>query len=257
MPRQARQKSETGIYHIIIRGNNRQAVFFEEQDYNRFLFTLQKFKPISGYKLYSYCLMRNHAHMLIKTGEEALEQVMRRICSSFVHWYNQKYDRIGNLFQDRFKSEPINDDTYWFTVLRYIHQNPIKAKIVQSPEEYHWSSYKAYLDPHTDFAEILDIDDVLSFFDDKPKKAIQSFVKYHQVFSEDDCLDISNADRISEKQAIRYILLAFSIKQLSDISLLDQKKRDHGLRKLKQHRRLSIRRIEQITGINRGVVERA
>jgi REP element-mobilizing transposase RayT len=71
--------------------------------------------------------MGNHVHILLKVGNEPLEQMMRRICGSYVYWYNKKYQRTGNLFQDRFKSETVENDNYFLIVLRYIHQNPLKA----------------------------------------------------------------------------------------------------------------------------------
>jgi len=120
VPRAARIKSENGIYHIIMRGINRQVLFETDQDCTRFIETLQRYKEICKYKLYAYCLMSNHVHLLIRECEEPLETVMRRICGSYVLWYNKKYDRIGYLFQDRFKSEPVADDIYFLTVLRYI-----------------------------------------------------------------------------------------------------------------------------------------
>lgn len=106
MPRKAREKSESGIYHIMMRGINRQKVFKDDEDCLRFIQTLQKYKEQSDYAIYAYCLMGNHVHILLKTGTEPLEQIMRRVCGSYVYWYNDKYQRIGNLFQDRFKSEP-------------------------------------------------------------------------------------------------------------------------------------------------------
>lgn len=118
MPRKAREKSESGIYHIIMRGINRQSIFEDEEDYIKFIQTIQRYKEKSGYKIYAYCLMGNHVHLLLKIDKDPLEQVMRRMYGSYVYWYNHKYQRIGNLFQDRFKSEPVEDDTYFLVVQR-------------------------------------------------------------------------------------------------------------------------------------------
>ena len=145
MPRKARKKSESGIYHIMMRGINRQNIFEEDDDNMKFLQILEQYRDKCGYDIYAYCLMGNHVHLLLKIGEEPLEQVMRRICGSYVYWYNWKYQRIGNLFQDRFKSEPIEDDKYFLIVLRYIHQNPLKAGLIKDIEKYKWSSYGEYL----------------------------------------------------------------------------------------------------------------
>ena len=144
MARQQRAKSETGIYHIMLRGINRQQVFFDDEDYYMFLNVLSKVKTVSGFKLYAYCLMSNHVHLLIEEGCEPLSKVFMRIGDSFVYRYNCKYDRIGGVFQGRYKSIPVNDDEYFISVLRYIHQNPVKAGLVNKCDQYKFSSYNEY-----------------------------------------------------------------------------------------------------------------
>ena len=110
MPRQARRKSESGIYHVMLRGINKQVIFEDEEDSLKFLETLKNYKAISGYKIFAYCLMSNHIHLLLKVEKENLDLIIKRIASSYVYWYNWKYHRSGHLFQDRFKSEPVEDD---------------------------------------------------------------------------------------------------------------------------------------------------
>ena len=132
MPRQARKKSKSNIYHIILRGINQQIIFEDSEDYTRFIETLDRYKAVSGYNVFAYCLMSNHIHMLIKAEKEEPDLIMKRIECSYVYWYNSKYYRSGHLFQDRFRSEPVETDEYFLTVLRYIHQNPIKAKLVDN-----------------------------------------------------------------------------------------------------------------------------
>ena len=127
MPRTARTKSESGIYHVMLRGINQQVIFKDEEDNRKFLEVLNDCKAVSGYKLFAYCLMGNHIHLLIKVEKEDLEQIFKRIGGRFVYWYNGKYSRGGHLFQDRYKSEPVETDEYFLAVLRYIHQNPVKA----------------------------------------------------------------------------------------------------------------------------------
>ena len=88
--------------------------------------------------------MGNHIHLLIKPEKEPLEQVFKRIGGRYVYWYNVKYQRVGHLFQDRFKSEPVEDDSYFLTVIRYIHQNPVKAGLCKNIKDYKYSSYAEY-----------------------------------------------------------------------------------------------------------------
>ena len=102
MPRSARKKGESGIYHITMRGINRQQIFIDDEDAERFLQVVRAAQTISGFTLYAYCLMGNHVHLVLKEGDEPLEKIMKRIGVRYVYWYNWKYMRSGHLFQDRF-----------------------------------------------------------------------------------------------------------------------------------------------------------
>lgn len=136
MARQSRQSSGTGIYHVMMRGINHQNIFEEQEDYYQFLTTLdvmaQSYDPDGtpsgrNYVLYAYCLMTNHIHLLIREHEKSVGETVKRIAGSYVYYYNRKYGRDGHLFKERFKSEPVNDMAYFTVLLRYIHQNPVKA----------------------------------------------------------------------------------------------------------------------------------
>lgn len=98
MPRQARKKSETGIYHIMVSGINHQTIFDDAEDCDKFINTMQQSKEKFAIELYGYCLMGNHVHLLLKV-KDSLALLMQSICSSFVYWYNCKYDRVGHLFR--------------------------------------------------------------------------------------------------------------------------------------------------------------
>ena len=145
MTRKARLKSSSEIYHVMVRGINKRKIFHEDADYKRFIGILRQCKELSGFKLLAFCLMENHFHLLIKTEDEDLGLTMQRICSRYALWFNNKYERVGHLFQNRFKSEPVNDEKYFFTVIRYIINNPVKAKICNNYYEYKYSSGIDYL----------------------------------------------------------------------------------------------------------------
>ncbi len=252
MPRKARQKSESGIYHIIMRGINRQVIFNEDEDYHRFLQTLKYYKETSGYELYAYCIMSNHIHLLLKVGPEPLEQIMRRICGKFVYWYNHKYDRAGYLFQDRFKSEPVEEDAYFLTVLRYIHQNPLKAGIVETLSQYPWSSYQAYV--HRD--HFVDVDFALKMFAGDKKEALSLFKRFNEQKTNEKCLDVDEKKRLTDQEALEIIDRTCKISSVNDWQKVDRNTRDSYLRKLKQEG-LSVRQISRLTGLNRGLVLKA
>lgn len=146
MARSLRKKSSTGIYHVMLRGINGQPIFDEEEDRYRLLSTFYRYKRVSGFQLFAYCFMENHIHLLIQENEETISQVVKRVSASYVYWYNRKYERSGYLFQGRFLSEVVENDSYFLTVLRYIHQNPVKAGLQKRVEDYQWTSYHCYLE---------------------------------------------------------------------------------------------------------------
>ena len=146
MPTRPRLSSNLGIYHVVYRGINKQRIFEDSEDYEKFLSILRKYQPICGYKIIAYCLMSNHIHLLIKPGEIPLPRVFQRIIPSFVYWYNKKYQRVGSLFQARFKSRPINNRSQLLIVTRYIHQNPVKAAICNHPRKYKYRNTVAFGD---------------------------------------------------------------------------------------------------------------
>jgi REP element-mobilizing transposase RayT len=256
MPRHARLKSDNGLYHIILRGINRQTIFEEDIDKEKFLLVLHKYKEISGYQIYAYCLMSNHVHLLLKVGEEALEQIMRRICGSYVYWYNQKYARIGNLFQDRFKSEPVEDEAYFLTAFRYIHYNPFKAGLVKNLELYRWSSYQFYSQIQNDTLGLLETDLVMKIFDNDPKKALKSFKEFHQKENDDACLEMEENCRLNDYKATEIIKSLFKVNSGMELQKFDLQRRDACLRRVKNDYHLSSRQIERITGISRKIIDK-
>jgi len=251
MPRTAREKSRSGIYHIMIRGINRQNLFEDDQDRQKFIETLAFYKEKCGYMIYAYCLMSNHVHLLIHERTEPLSHFIKRISSSYVYYYNRKYDRCGHLFQERFKSEIVEEETYFLTVLRYIHQNPIKANIVKALEEYKWSSYTEYIK----VSRIVDVEFALEMFANKKAEAIKKFAEYNCEKNEDKCLEYEINKRIDDIQAIDIIKEVAQINSINDIQSYDKERRNEIIKKLKEIEGLSIRQIARITGISFNIVK--
>ena len=247
MPRQARKKSESGIYHVMLRGINQQQIFEDSEDYNKFLEVLKDCKAISEFEIFAYCLMGNHIHLLIKEGTETLEQIFKRICGRFVYWYNIKYQRVGHLFQDRFKSEPVDTEEYFFTVLRYIHQNPIKAGICKRVENYTYSSYSKYIG-------INDMVDTNYIFE---LTTIDEFIELNQRAVDVPCLDISEKviTRVTDEQARYLIRKIAKCENVSDFQNLDIVTRDKYLKKLRAEG-ISIRQLNRLTGISFNVIRK-
>jgi len=245
MPRHARKKSKTGIYHVIMRGINRQVIFEDDEDNDKFIETLKAFKTKSGYKIYAYCLMGNHFHLLLKVDAEELELIIKRIAGSYVYWYNLKYRRSGHLFQDRFKSEAVENDPYLLTVIRYIHQNPLKAGLCKDISKYRYSSYLEYINEHPELVDIYDIFQIV----DK-----ETFVNFNKERDTDNCIDVSDdANRINDTDGASIVQAVSGCISVSEFQSLDISERDRLIRELRD-KGLSIRQISRLTGISVGIV---
>ena len=247
MPRQARKRAESKIYHIMLRGINQQQIFEDEEDKQKFLQILLECRELSGFRLLAYCLMGNHVHLLLWEGKESLEQVFKRIGGRFVYWYNVKYKRVGHLFQDRFKSEPVENDAYLLTVLRYIHQNPVKAGICEKAEDYPYSSMREYLGA-PGFADVAFTDTLISRED---------LIAFHKFPGSENCLDIPEKPiiRMTDEEAKEIIKRETGCESATDFQKLTPINRDKAIIRLRS-RHLSLRQISRLTGVSLMIVRR-
>ena len=133
------------LYHITSRGDDRKKIFINETDYQKFLAYLQIAQEKFKFYMYAYCLMGNHYHLLFETTQANLSRIMQSLNTAYTVYYNVKRKRSGHLFQGRYKSILVDKDNYLLELTRYIHLNPVRAKIVDRPEKYRWSSYREYL----------------------------------------------------------------------------------------------------------------
>lgn len=140
MPRHARQLAESGVYHVIMRGTNRDVIFLEDADYESFLKALATTRTLSGCRVLAYCLMNTHIHLVLRTTTEPVGAVVKRLGVRYAGWFNHKYGRVGHVFQDRFRSRPVENDAYLVTLVRYVWNNPVEAGLVPRAEDYRWSS---------------------------------------------------------------------------------------------------------------------
>lgn len=249
VPRVAREKSSTGIYHVILRGINGQIIFEDDEDFQRLLETLKNCQIKSEFEIYAYCLMSNHIHLLMKEEKEELGIVFRRIGASYVYWYNLKYSRRGHLFQDRYKSEVVELEEYFLTVLRYIHQNPLKAGIVTEVADYPWSSYKEYIGKPW----ICNTEFVLNLFSQDRKKAKALFKEFNLQENKDQCLEFNQTKRFNDFEATDFIKSIAGVKSPQEIQKFEKGKRDEVIKKCKRQG-LSIRQLERLTGVSFGVI---
>lgn len=257
MPRNARKRSETGIYHVMVRGINRQEIFYDNEDFRRYLETLERSKNLSGCEIYGYCLMKNHVHLLIKENNENIGQIMKRLGTSYVYWYNAKYERVGHLFQDRYKSECVEADSYLMTVIRYIHNNPVKAAIVNKPEKYRWSSCRTYYGAKEYPQKLTKTDFVLGLFSEREEEKAEEFRKFMEQDNEDSCLEDERHKRLSDEEVREAVQSLLKGRSINALEHMERDERDIILHQAKEIKGSSVRQITRVTGIGYNIITRA
>lgn len=145
MSRRPRFHLPSSIYHIMLRGNDGQAIFHSNADRCRMCLLMQEGKERFGHLIHSFCFMNNHIHVAIQVGDVSISHIIQNLAFRYTRYFNRKYNRIGHLFQGRFKSVIVEGDRYFKELIRYIHLNPVRANLVSLPQEYEWSSHKSYL----------------------------------------------------------------------------------------------------------------
>ena len=250
MPRNPRKQSESNLYHVISRGVGRCIIFEDDNDRIRFLRALEKCARDHHAEILAWCLMSNHFHLLARAELDHLAEFMRKLNASYATYFNKRHDRVGHLFQGRYKSEPVADDQYFLTALRYIHQNPARAGICPT-HEYQWSSYGEYLYgsgiSHTDLA--------LSMLG-----GLEKFVNFHRLIDNTaPCMELSSGRRfIHDDDALliaRSALAGTPNARPESLASLPKPERDEALLTLRRSR-LSLRQIERLTGISRSTIAR-
>lgn len=251
MPRGPRKRSSSGVYHVMLRGINRQLIFESDDDRYQFLSILKHLVDGKKCIIYGYCLMDNHVHILIQELEDDISTVIKRLSASYVLWYNKKYERCGHLFQERFKSEPVESDPYFMSALRYIHQNPLEARICQEILDYKWTSYKEYIkDPI-----IVDVELCLSLFSLNRDKALEMFVEYMNEKNDDEFPVFEEYVKLNDSEVLDKIR-GLGAKNISDFQKLEINVRNRYLRELKRTKGISIRQLARITGFSKATIEK-
>lgn len=246
MPRQARVRSITGIYHIMLRGIDKRDIFLENEDKLKFLECIERAKAKGNFKALGYCLMDNHIHMLLKESEE-IGTSIKRITVGYVGWHNKKCDRTGHLFQNRYLSELLTTEEYLLTVLRYIHQNPVKARIAVSAGDYNWSSFGQYYLFYNGQNTIIDGTLLENYF-----KTFEELSRYMNTISDDECLETKIIKYYSDDNLTKIICNKYKVTNLPELPL-DKKK--EIIKYIYSSENTSIRQLSRIFRIGKAIVE--
>jgi len=174
MPRKPRVHFEGALYHVIVTGNNRSNIFEENENKQEYLDIIRRYKSKYGFKIYAYCIMDNHAHLLIQVDKIPLSKIMQVIQQVYTQRYNKAYKRTGHVFEQRYKGILCDKDNYLLSLIKYIHMNPVNAKM-KNGLEYKWSSHNQYLRKTNN---IVDCEFPLSLFSEDKKKRKKQYLEF-------------------------------------------------------------------------------
>ena len=196
LSRKPRFEYPGGVYHLIQRGNNREFIFRKDEDKEFLLNLIREYIDKMDFTLYGYVIMGNHYHLIVRIAQTPLKDIMHRINNKFSRDYNKKNERTGHVFENRYKGILVVDDRYMLSLLRYIHQNPVSAKICEKVEQYPWSSDKNYR--LNDLKGMVDIDFMLNMFSEDRTDAISAYKKFMDENKKEDIAAFEGVDIIGK-----------------------------------------------------------
>ncbi|HUV84325.1 MAG TPA: transposase [Methanosarcinales archaeon] len=220
MGRPWREEYIGGIYHVIARGNNKEYIFKESIDKGYFIKIIKESMEGMNYRLYGYVLMDNHYHLLLQVFDKKLQEIMHQINNKYSKYFNYKYKRVGHVFQGRYKAILVQDERYLISLLRYIHQNPLKAGMCKKVEEYKWSSDIFYRTINSGFINIATILDMLS---NNKKEAINKYMEY---MKQEEKTDYENVKVVGDEA---YQLMCSTKRNIESKKRLDEILFDQGM----------------------------
>ncbi len=250
MPRILRRFGPKRINHVIIRGVNKQEIFLDKQDKEKFLEQIKNTKDKYHFELYAYVLMPNHVHMQIYDKDGNISIIMNSIQTRYAKYFNKKYERVGHLFQDRYFNKIIEDEDYFKNAIRYIHKNPEKA-FLSKKEEYKWSSYKDYIKGD---CSLVDIDVFFSMLDENKKLALQKFKQFHEINEENKISDeivYELQNKLTDEQLKEALKEKFGFDNIQNIQRYNNKIIKELLKDIIKIPYISISQLSRVTGLNR------
>jgi len=231
MPRKPRIEYDGAFYHVITRGNQKQKIFKETADYEKYLQIVASYKPRHHFRLYAYVLMSNHVHLLIETQDVPLSKSLQGINQSYTMYFNRKYRTVGHLFQGRYKAILCDRERYLLALLKYIHFNPVRAKIVEKPLNYRWSSESLYVKRNGGDG-LVDAETVLRLFSENRSRARLKYAEFM-----DDGVTVKKQE----------VYATIDQRLLGDDQFVDRIVEEHG-RPIKKERRKREYTLSQIAG---------
>ena len=235
MPRQSRSNIRTNYFHVMIQGINKSYIFEQAEDINNYIATMYNLIQAHEIEIIAYCIMSNHAHLLLKTEKiQELSKYMHRLNTKYALYYNKKYDRVGYLFRDRYKTQGIYSQEQMHNCIKYIYNNPVKAGICKAAREYTYSNYK-------------EIEQLMK--DNYSFKCVEQQKGDDYYF-----IDIEEEEKSNCREILKRFLFVNNIK-LTQLQSNEEKLREI-IKILKEKNNVSLRRIAEELNINREKVRK-
>lgn len=248
MSRLKREISISKVYHVIIRGINKQDIFIDKQDYLKFIKEVERTKEKYKYEIYAYSFMNDHVHFVIYDKNDNISIVIQSLNVSYSSYFNKKYERTGHLFENRFKSKAIENEGYLKNVVRYIHKNPGNAGL----KRYEWTSYNEYLYKE----KLINKDIVIKIFGEDKDSSINNFKYFHKNYSkyQDYDKEYELLTRISDEEAIEIIKNIIKEENPLKIQQYDKIKKEKVVMKILKIEGITKEQMSRIIGINRKTI---
>ena len=248
MPRLARRISSSGYYHVILKGNGGRVLFETDSDKGTFLNLLERYGEKHDIKYLAWCLMDNHVHLLLLDCSSKMDKAMHDICGLYAKHYNHINDHVGRVFQNRYTSYAIEDENYLLDVVRYIHQNPLKARISQTLD-YRWSSYDDYIRG----SGITSTDLILDMLG-----GVDGFREFCSRIDEETCQKIErfSRGRLTDSEALELAKRILGDELYTKMNRMGKQDRNDCLSVLHAYG-IPESQIARITGFGRSIVQRA
>lgn len=254
MPRYSRehQKFYTNVYHVILRSINQQEIFYDNADRGKFLNCIKVTKEKFQYDLYAYVLMDNHIHLLLMDKQDNLSKVIQSIATSYALYFNKKYNRIGHVFYNRFKSKYVETLPYLLNIVRYIHFNPEKSGMCQF-DRFYWSSYNEYIKS----SNLVDTAKVLKMAEMNTEMFRNFHEEYEKIkgFEKDD-FEIENVS-LDDETAIQKMKEKLNVENIVSIQNLSVEQRDKAIAQVCMIEGIDRKQLARILGINERTIYRA
>ena len=246
-----RQIANSKLYHVVIRGVNKQNIFYDKQDVKKYQKEIQETKQKYQYSLLAYAFMDNHVHFVVKDIKNNISTFMQSLRIRYVKYFNTKYERINNLGEFRFKSKPIETEDYLKNVVRYIHKNP--EKIGESINSWR-TSYLEYIEQKEYLAQI---EDVIALFT-KDGNYIENFIEFHKNYNvwQDYDKDYELNVRITDQEAVQEILRLIKEDNIMAFQRYTQEDQNYWIKKIGRIEGITKSQIARILGISRKSVHR-